>query len=151
MVTLDHETTGIVIVDHGSRVAESNTLLERIARSFRAQSIYKIVEPAHMELAEPTIATAFTRCVQRGAEFVVVSPFFLLPGRHWSQDIPDLARSAAENHPGIRYLVTAPLGLHPALLDVIAAQIEQCVAHASGEAVECELCADNEKCQFRPR
>jgi sirohydrochlorin ferrochelatase len=147
-VSLNYETTGIIVVDHGSRVVESNTLLERIARSFQTHSLYRIVEPAHMELAEPSIATAFSRCVRRGAELVVVSPFFLLPGKHWGQDIPDLTRAAAETHPSIRYLVTAPLGLHPILLDVIAAQIEQCVAHASGEGVECELCTNNEKCQF---
>ena len=37
-----------------------------------------IVEPAHMELAEPSIATAFARCVERGATTVVVFPYFLL-------------------------------------------------------------------------
>ena len=145
---LNFESTGIVVVDHGSRVAESNALLERIARSFQQQSVYKIVEPAHMELAEPSIATAFTRCVEQGAELVVVSPFFLLPGEHWSKDIPNLTRAAAIAHPGVRFLVTAPLGLHPALFEVINAQVRQCLAHAIGEGAACELCSDNEKCQF---
>ena len=145
---LNSKSTGIIVVDHGSRVAESNALLERIAKSFQDQSSYKIVEPAHMELAEPSIATAFTRCVEQGAELVVVSPFFLLPGKHWSKDIPDLTRAAAVAHAGVRFLVTAPLGLHPTLLDVINAQVRQCLAHAFGEDAACELCSDNEKCQF---
>lgn len=145
---LNSESTGIIVVDHGSRVTESNVLLERIAQSFQEQSSYEIVEPAHMELAEPSIATAFTRCVEQGANLVVVSPFFLLPGEHWSKDIPDLTRAAAEAHPGIRFLVTAPLGLHPALLDVINAQVRQCLAHAVGEGAACELCNDTTKCQF---
>ena len=145
---LKSASTGIIVVDHGSRVAESNAFLERIAKSFQAQFAYEIVEPAHMELAEPSIATAFRRCVEQGAELVVVSPFFLLPGKHWSKDIPDLTRAASEAHPGIRFLVTAPLGLHPALLDVMHAQVRQCLAHATGEGAACELCSDNEKCQF---
>ena len=48
-----------------------------------------------MELAPPTIAEAFGRCVERGATLVVVAPFFLSPGRHWQEDIPALADEAA--------------------------------------------------------
>ena len=60
---------GIIIVDHGSRLAESNALLEQVAAAFHARDPekYPIVEPAHMELAEPTIAQAYDRCAARGA------------------------------------------------------------------------------------
>jgi sirohydrochlorin ferrochelatase len=34
-------------------------------------------------LAEPSIRDAFGSCVEQGANRVIVSPFFLLPGRHW--------------------------------------------------------------------
>ena len=57
---------GIILVDHGSRREESNLLLLDVVRDFAANSGYEIVEPAHMELAEPSIATAFARCVERG-------------------------------------------------------------------------------------
>ena len=63
--------------------------------------------------APPTIADAFDACVADGASTVVVSPYFLSPGRHWQEDIPTLAAAAAARHPGVRYLVAAPLGLHP--------------------------------------
>ena len=140
-------STAYIIVDHGSRVAESNILLERIAKAFQRHSGFAIVEPAHMELAEPSIATAFDRCVESGAKNVVVCPFFLLPGRHWSQDIPELTRQAAKSHPGVKHLITAPLGLLPTMLDLISTQIEQCTAHAEGGDA-CELCAATNKCQF---
>ena len=46
---------GIIIVDHGSRRDESNRMLERVAELFaqRFGGRYAVVEPAHMELAEP--------------------------------------------------------------------------------------------------
>ena len=94
--------TGIVIVDHGSRVAESNDMLLRVVELFKARTDYAIVEPAHMELAEPTIGQAFARCVERGARLIIVHPFFLLPGRHWREDIPRLTREAAAQHAGVR-------------------------------------------------
>ena len=63
--------TGIIIVDHGSRREESNHMLEELAGHFakRFSERYDIVEPAHMELAEPSIATAYARvaCVARSA------------------------------------------------------------------------------------
>ena len=37
------------------------------------------------ELAEPTIKEAFGKCVQQGASRIIVSPYFLSPGRHWNQ------------------------------------------------------------------
>jgi len=75
---------GIILVDHGSRLAESNRLLEELARLFAARFAerYAIVEPAHMEISEPCIGTAYARCVSRGALHVVVCPFFLGPGKH---------------------------------------------------------------------
>jgi sirohydrochlorin ferrochelatase len=139
---------GLIVVDHGSRRAESNEMLELMAGQVAETVPYEIVEPAHMELAEPSIATAFDRCVARGARTVVVSPYFLLPGRHWTQDIPALVREAAARHPGVAYLVAAPFGLHPLMAQVVGARVEHCLAHARGEAEECEVCAGTGRCRM---
>src|SRR5699024_1357573 len=135
------DDTGIVIVDHGSKRVQSNQMLEKFAVEFAAHHSYLIVEPAHMQLAEPSISTAFDRCVQRGARRVVVCPYFLLPGRHWDKDIPELAQKAAAKHHNVQYLVTAPIGLDPMMKQVVAGRIDHCLAHVSGQAKECESCA----------
>jgi sirohydrochlorin ferrochelatase len=139
----------VILVDHGSRREESNAMLLEVVREFASASAYSIVEPAHMELAEPSIATAFGRCVYRGAKTVVIFPYFLFPGRHWQDDIPRLAAEAAAAHPGVPYLVTAPLGLHPLVNDVIRARIAHCLAHVEGQADTCEVCAGTDRCQIR--
>lgn len=143
------DEVGVVVVDHGSRRAESNALLLEVVAQYEQHSPFSIVEPAHMELAEPSLGDAFDRCVERGAKMVVVHPYFLLPGRHWNGDIPQLAAEAAAKHDGVRYLVTAPLGLHPLMARVIQARIEQCLAHAAGEIEACDLCHGTDKCQLR--
>jgi len=140
---------GIVLVDHGSRRDESNAMLLDVVQNFAAATGLPIIEPAHMELAEPSIATAFARCIERGATTVVVFPYFLLPGRHWNDDIPRLAAAAASQHAGIRYLVTAPFGLHPLMADVMQQRIEHCLAHTRGDVDACELCAGTDRCQLR--
>jgi sirohydrochlorin ferrochelatase len=143
------EKLGVILVDHGSRRDESNAMLLDVVRNFQAATGLPIVEPAHMELAEPSIATAFARCVERGASAVVVFPYFLLPGRHWYDDIPQLTAAAARQHPGIRFLVTAPFGLHPLMADVMRQRIEHCLSHTHGEVEACELCAGTDHCQLR--
>jgi sirohydrochlorin ferrochelatase len=142
-------TTGIIIVDHGSRRAESNEMLERFVLDYARTSHYAIVEPAHMELAEPSIAAAFDRCVSRGAKRVVVAPYFLLPGKHWDEDIPALTAAAASRHPHVPFVVSAPIGLHPMMRQVIEARIDHCLRHIAGQAPECESCAGLGRCRFQ--
>ena len=144
----NHEV-GIVIVDHGSRRDESNQMLMDVAARFFRDYDNEIVEPAHMELAEPSIKTAVDRCVARGARKVVVFPYFLAPGRHWDQDIPRITAEAAKRHSGVRFLVTAPVGIHPLMTQVMAEQIRDCLAHARGEVDACSACANTDKCQFQ--
>lgn len=139
---------GIIIVDHGSRRRESNQMLHEATARFAAQSEFSIVEPAHMELAEPTIAQAFDRCIERGATEVVVFPYFLSPGRHWTEDIPHLAATAAEKHPGIKWFVTAPFGLHPGMLAVMNDRIQHCRSQSTAQnpSVGCDVCGTTVPC-----
>ncbi len=135
---MDQPATGIIVVDHGSRRAESNELLERVAVAFatRYASEFAIVEPAHMELAMPDIAAAYAACVRRGARRVVVLPFFLGEGKHWTRDIPSLTSQAAERFPGTEYQVARPLGLDDLMLELLrkrALENDQPVI-AAGEA-----------------
>jgi sirohydrochlorin ferrochelatase len=113
---------GLIIVDHGSRSSESNALLNDIVGRFakRFGPGFGLVEPAHMELAEPTIAQAYARCVDRGATHVIVCPLFLGPGKHWQEDIPRLAAEAALGFPTTQHQVAAPLGVDDLLLDLLA-------------------------------
>jgi sirohydrochlorin ferrochelatase len=116
---------GVILVDHGSTRDEANALLEDVAQLFRGTTGARIVEIAHMELAEPTIAQSFTRCVKQGAKRVVVHPYFLAPGRHSTADIPRLVAEAAAGHPDVAYTVTAPLGLDPRMTEVVLDRIAQ--------------------------
>ena len=131
---------GIVIVDHGSRRAESNQMLEQVASLFaeKFKERYGIVEPAHMELAEPSIATAYAKCVERGAERIVVCPFFLGPGKHWTQDIPRLTSEAAAAHPKTRYHVTPTLGID----DLILALLDKRISGCDAQNYLCDTCRD---------
>jgi sirohydrochlorin ferrochelatase len=108
-------------------------MLLEIVAGFQEHSGYPIVEPAHMELAEPSIETAFDRCVRRGARLVVVFPYFLLPGKHCREDVPALTAAAAAKHPDTVYCVTKPFGQHPLMAEIMQQRIEGCLADAPAD------------------
>ena len=74
--------------------------------------------------------------LQRSAERVVVCPFFLGPGKHWTQDIPRLTAEAAQQFPGTRYHVTQTLGIDDLILDLLDKRIRAC----TGNDYLCETC-----------
>lgn len=61
--------TGLLVVDHGSRNAASNSRLSEIASSI-AYSFppdkFTVIAHAHMEIAEPSIPTALTQMFESG-------------------------------------------------------------------------------------
>ena len=109
----------ILLVDHGSRRAEANAQLSAVAEALRARIPGEIVEIAHMELAEPDVASGISRCVDAGAQTIVVHPYFLGPGRHTRESIPELVNAAAQQHPGVEIRISEPLGLHEGLIDAV--------------------------------
>ena len=84
---------------------------------------------------------------------MIVFPYFLSPGRHWTEDIPALVAAAAKKHAGIEWLVTAPFGLHPDINAIITDRIEGCLQNASAKsdhqsATGCDICAGAAGCEF---
>jgi hypothetical protein len=56
-------------------------------------------------------------------------PVLPRPGKHWTGDIPRLARDAAADHPGTSYHVAMPLGLDDLILDLLAKRATFCAQH----------------------
>jgi sirohydrochlorin ferrochelatase len=116
-------TRAILLVDHGSRVASANEGLGEIADQVRSRLPDRIVRIAHLEIAPPSIGEGIDACVAAGATEIAVHPYFLSPGRHTTHDIPRLIAEAAARHPGVRVRLTAALGPHPKLIDVIVERV----------------------------
>ncbi|MCC6746099.1 MAG: amidohydrolase family protein [Deltaproteobacteria bacterium] len=121
----------ILLVDHGSRRAEANALLERVARLVAVKAGPEmVVRHAHLELAPPTVPEGLAACVAAGAREIAVHPYMLAPGRHAAEDIPRLVAEAAALYPEVNIRVTEPLGLHPAISELV---LERCGLPVVGE------------------
>jgi sirohydrochlorin ferrochelatase len=63
--------------------------------------------------------------VRRGATRIVVAPFFLSFGKHWTRDIPSLLQQAALDHPGTEYQLAEPLGIDDLILDLLHKRVAE--------------------------
>jgi sirohydrochlorin ferrochelatase len=135
-------TRAIIIVDHGSTRPAANNMLDEVVALVRSRGP-EPVYAAHMELAEPTIDTAFDTAVAAGADFVFVFPYFLSPGRHSREDIPRLCAQAAARHPGLRWHCCGPVGPDPLMADLILHRVDECDTHE----MKCEACPDAQFCR----
>jgi len=109
----------ILLIDHGSRRAEANALLEDVAAQVRVRAPESIVEVAHLEIAKPDIDEGIDACVKQGAARIVVHPYFLGPWRHTTEDIPAQVERAGKRHPNVRIRISEALGGHAAVIDAI--------------------------------
>lgn len=109
----------LIVVDHGSRVAAANELLELIAARLRERGDFDHVTAAHMEIAEPSISRAFADAVAAGANEVIIVPCFLASGSHVREDIPRLSREAAEPFPHVAWKLGAPIGFDERLIEIV--------------------------------
>jgi hypothetical protein len=88
---------GIVVVDHGSRRQASNNMLVEFCQLYQQLTQQPIVQPAHMEIAEPTIAQAI------GEQYPLqpvcgtsTRHFLFFCGRCFGSCMPVLTRAAAD-------------------------------------------------------
>lgn len=112
-------TKALIVVDHGSKVQKANDHLELVVSLLKQQRPLLLIEPAHMELAEPSISQAVIRCVEQGATHITVFAYMLSPGRHSTQDIPHLVEEALAPYPYLTYQVIPGFGLNPKLGEII--------------------------------
>lgn len=85
-----------------------------------------------MELAEPSIEVAYGKCVEQGANLIIVHPFFLSQGRHVQEDVPQLVQAASVMYPKTSYRITPPLGAMQAeLVQLIAHTIDSTIAEGN--------------------
>jgi sirohydrochlorin ferrochelatase len=120
--------TALLLIAHGSRQAEANADLHHVVAELRRRGAYPIVEPAFLELAEPTIAQAARCCVEGGADRVILLPYFLSAGVHVQEDLRDQRRRLAQEYPQAAFRLGQPLGRHPLLCDVVLERARQAEA-----------------------
>jgi sirohydrochlorin ferrochelatase len=111
--------TALLLIAHGSREPDANNDLHALADALRGRGEYAILEASFLELAEPTIEAAGRRCVEQGAERVILLPYFLSAGVHVKRDLQRYRDELATQFPVVEVLLAQPLGRHPLLREIV--------------------------------
>ncbi len=118
-------STAVLLIAHGSRHAPANDDLRRMVDRVAATATHPIVEPAFLELAHPDIAAAGARCVELGADRVLMIPYFLAAGVHLLRDLTAARDALMANHPRVEFRLGPPLGPHHLLDQLVLERIDQ--------------------------
>lgn len=122
--------TGLLILGHGSKLAEANDTLRRVVGSIKERaSAYSNIVPAFLQMERPDFATAVDALASDGVEDIVVMPYFLYPGAHVTKDLPAEIEAAKARHPRLRFAVTGNIGYHEKLIEIVLERIGQTSPH----------------------
>lgn len=122
---------GLLLVGHGTRYAPGIDEFQNVSRQVAARLDPRPVEPCFLEFAEPSIAAALARLVERGARLVVAAPVILFAAGHIRRDIPREVAAAAAQHGEVAVVHAAHLGCHPAIVQLSTRRFRQAAEGAS--------------------
>jgi sirohydrochlorin ferrochelatase len=109
----------LVALAHGSRDPRSARAVRGLVDEVRAIRPDLRVEPAFLDLCDPTFPAVVDALVREHVEEVVVVPLLLSDAYHARVDVPSAVAEATARHEGLRIRATSVLGLAPSLLDVL--------------------------------
>ena len=110
--------TAILMMAHGSRIAEANDAAREVASMVQEMTGFEIVEVSFRELHEPNIQQGIDACVAKGAERILLMPYFLFMGAHVQHDLPEEIEEAQKRHPDLIMEMGAHLGAHCKLAEI---------------------------------
>ena len=103
----------LLLVAHGSRVTTSNDAVAALAEKLRPRLSsygFNLITHAFLELTQPNIPDGVEILVSSGATQVVVLPYFLAPGTHVIDDVPELMSAAEAKYPSVMFTAMPYLG-----------------------------------------
>ena len=101
----------------------ANEAVRAVAASAAVEGAWDLYETAFLECA-PRLNEAVARLAGRGAEHILVLPYFLTLGIHLQRDLPKLVEALTREH-GISIRVTPPLDGHPELSRILASRARE--------------------------
>ena len=80
---------GVLLVGHGSRLPYGKDVISQIAEIYKEKTDYPVAV-GFMNMSKPSIPAAVNHLANSGVDKIIVTPVFLAPGVHTTQDIPHI-------------------------------------------------------------
>ncbi len=115
----------ILILAHGSREKTTQETLERVTEMTKAQLPEVVIETAYMEFCEVNLENGLDTLIEKGADEIVVIPYFLFEGIHIREDVPGEIHEYQTKHPEVKISLGSTLGSDPRLAGILADRIRE--------------------------
>ncbi len=121
-------SVALLVLAHGSPDPMANEDIYAVVDIIRERGVYPIVEVGFIDCNLPTIPEAVDLCVDRGAHRIVAAPYFLHPGNHVVNDLPELLEDAERRHPTTEFLLGDFLGNDILVAEVLRERVGEAAA-----------------------
>jgi sirohydrochlorin ferrochelatase len=111
----------LLLIAHGSRRQSANDEIKLLAERVAGldDNDYAGVVTAFLEMAEPDIQHGIEKCIEQGAQSIVVVPYFLAGGNHVVKDIPGEIACALAGKPPVDIEISRYLGSSEAMAKLV--------------------------------
>lgn len=113
--------TALLIIGRGSRDAESNAESNQMAQYLADGAAYPFIamETAFVSTAQPDIGAALNRCVQAGAQRIIIVPYLLYEAALY-RTIQQQIQALQQQYPSLEMQLTAFPDAQAGIIDAIA-------------------------------
>ncbi len=122
--------TGVIILVHGSRGERGITEVPEVLRQI-TEGIKSLLPPgaeiigAALQFNHPTLQEAVESLAVLGVHRIVIMPYFLFPGRHITEDIPQNIDKLKRLYPEKQFIVANYLGLEEHFIGQVVKRIRE--------------------------
>jgi precorrin-8X/cobalt-precorrin-8 methylmutase len=133
--------SGVVILCHGSRGERGSVEVAETLRRL-SEGVKPLLSPgievigAALQFNHPTLEEAVESLVGRGVERIVITPYFLFPGRHITEHVPELIKGLESRYPGVQFIAANTLGNDGLLIARVARRIQEAAPELSPSSPE---------------
>lgn len=115
----------IVILSHGSVLADAGELLENHKARLRKMFPRVRIESAYLNYGAPLLPEVVAELRKEAFEKFIIIPYFLVEGKFFRDDIERLMTRIQEDNPAARFLLEKPIGDSPHLRNAVADSISE--------------------------
>jgi len=112
----------LILFAHGARDPDWAGPIQRVKDSVLAARPGARVEVAFLEFMSPDLDAACGKLIAEGADSITVVPLFIAQGGHLKKELPVMLDALREQHPGVAFSLTPPVGESESVTAAMAAQ-----------------------------
>lgn len=113
----------VLYVSHGTRVIDGVRQANQFLYSCMERVSAPIQQICYLEIVKPGIQQGIRRCIEEGAQVVLIQPLLLLSAGHAKHDIPGEIDKARALYPEVIFVYGRPFGVDQRIVDILIERI----------------------------